>query len=58
MHSFTKHFEEIIMWETKLFKTKEAMATWVAKNDRTHQWQEIFVNNAFGIEYRKLRVIY
>ena len=45
------------MWKTKTFKTKAAMEAFIAKNDEKIQWHEIFVNNAYGIEYRKLRWI-
>lgn len=45
------------MWNTKTFKTKQAMTEWLARNDSKVQWVEIFVNNAYGVEYRKLRVI-
>lgn len=46
------------MWITKEFKTKEAMQRFLKKNDGKIQWIEIFVNNAYCIEYRKLRWIY
>lgn len=45
------------MWNTKTFKTKEAMTEWLNRNDNRIQWVEIFVNNAYGVEYRKLRII-
>jgi hypothetical protein len=45
------------MWETKTFKTREAMQAWLAKREHRIQWEEIFVNNAFGLTYRALRVI-
>ena len=46
------------MWNTKVFKTKQAMTAWLSRNDSKVQWVEIFVNNAYGVEYRKLRVVY
>lgn len=46
------------MWQTKVFKTKEAMQKFLDKNGHKIQWQEIFVNNAYGIMYRKLRRVY
>lgn len=46
------------MWITKEFKTKEEMKKFIAQNERTIQWQEIFVNNAYAIEYRKLIKVY
>jgi hypothetical protein len=45
------------MWQTKVFKTKESMQQWIVKNDHKTQWQEIFINNAYGIEFKPLRVI-
>jgi hypothetical protein len=41
-------------WKIKIFKTQEAMASWLQRNGRRVQWQEIFVNNAYAVEYRKL----
>ena len=46
------------MWETKNFKTKEAMNEFIEKNGHKIQWNEIFVNNSYAIEYRKLRRVY
>lgn len=46
------------MWTTKTFKTREKMLAWVEANDSQYQWNEIFVNNAYGVEFRKLRVVY
>lgn len=45
------------MWNTKIFKSKDAMTEWLVRNDSKVQWVEIFVNNAYGVEYRKLRII-
>ena len=45
------------MWRTKTFKTSEAMTRWLAKRDGHIQWQEIFVNNAYGVKWRPLRII-
>lgn len=45
------------MWETKLFKTKAAMDRWIEKNGHKYQYEEILVNNAYGLLVRKLRVI-
>jgi hypothetical protein len=45
------------MWQEKIFKTREAMQAWLYKNEHRIQWQEIFVCNAYGLTYRKLRVI-
>jgi len=45
------------MWITKIFKTKEAKDKWVARNEHLYQIVEIFVNNAWGLEVKKLRVL-
>jgi hypothetical protein len=51
-------------WQTKKwrFRTLESaeiarakMNAWLEKNKHRIQYQEIFVNNAYAIEYRKLR---
>ncbi len=46
------------MWQTKIFKTLAAMQSWVDKNDHRVQWERIFVHNAYGVIYRKLRRVY
>lgn len=46
------------MWQTKVFKTREAQLKWIDKHDHRVQWQEIFVNNAYGVQYRPLNRVY
>ena len=46
------------MWTTKTFKTRAAMQKWIDKYGARIQWHEIFINNAYGIEYRPLRRVY
>lgn len=46
------------MWQTKIFKTSEAKEKWLAKNGHKIQYHEIAVNNAYGVEYKKLRRVY
>jgi hypothetical protein len=46
------------MWKTKTFKTLAAMQAWISHNCHRYEWQEIAVNNAYGILYRRLRAIY
>jgi hypothetical protein len=46
------------MWITRQFRTKQTMEKFLAKNGYKIQWHEIFINNAYGIEYRKLRRVY
>ena len=45
------------MWKTKTFKKKEDLQAWVDKNNDTIQWEQIVVNNGYGVTYRKLRII-
>lgn len=45
------------MWTDKVFKTRKAMQAWLAKHSHKVQWQEIYVNNAYAVLYRHLRVI-
>ncbi len=44
------------MWQIKTFKTKEKLDKFLARNPKI-EWQEIFINNGYGVEYRKLRII-
>lgn len=46
------------MWRIKTFKTKEEMQNFINKNDHKMQWHEIFVNNEYGIEYKRLIKVY
>lgn len=45
------------MWTVKKFKTKEARDSWLKKNGHRYQVQEVFINNAYGLDVRKLRRI-
>lgn len=45
------------MWEFKRFKTKDSMRKWVNTNKKKYQIEEVFVNNGYAVEYRKLRKI-
>jgi hypothetical protein len=46
------------MWIFRSFKTKENMEKFLDKNFGKIQWVEVFINNGYAIEYRKLRRIY
>jgi len=45
------------MWIIKEFKTRKQMEQFINKNSSRIQWEEVFINNGFAIEYRKLRRI-
>ena len=42
------------MWEVRTFKTKEQLHNFIKRNKNKIQYDIIFVNNGFGIEYKKL----
>ena len=44
-------------WQFKSFKTKEKMQDWLDKNKNKIQYEEIFIDNGFAVEYRKLKII-
>jgi len=44
------------MWQVKTFKTRDAMLSWLERHPSI-QWHEVFVNNAYGVEWRPLRRI-
>ena len=44
------------MWQTKTFQTREAMQRFLDSHPNI-QWQEIAVNNKYGLIYRPLRII-
>ena len=43
------------MWQIKTFKTLKAFEDWKARNANRYQIVDIFINNGYGVEYRKLR---
>lgn len=45
------------MWTVKEFKSEKAMNKWLKKKEGKIQYTEIFVNNGYAIEWRKLKVI-
>jgi hypothetical protein len=46
------------MWQIKTFDTLAAMRAWIAKNEGRIQWREVFIENGYGVEWRKLRMIF
>jgi hypothetical protein len=45
------------MWENKTFKTQAELDAWLIKNRHRYQTEVIFVNNTYGVVFRKLRRI-
>jgi hypothetical protein len=46
------------MWKYKYFKTYKSMENFIEKNKNRIQYCEVFINNGYCIEYRKLLRIY
>ena len=45
-------------WKIKEFRTKENMQKFIANNMGKIEWHEIFINNGYAIEYKRLLRIY
>lgn len=45
------------MWETKVFKTPEARDKWIARHGANYQIVEVFINNGWALDVKKLRWI-
>lgn len=46
------------MWKIKQFKSREEMLKWLEKREGHIQYHEVFVNNGYAVEYRKLRIAF
>jgi hypothetical protein len=46
------------MWQIKTFKTLAAQTAWIKKHESRYQIVILFIDNGYGVDYRKLRVIY
>jgi hypothetical protein len=46
------------MWKTKTFNTQDELKRFLKRNYGKYQFIEIFVDNAYGVEYRQLKHIY
>lgn len=42
------------MWQTITFETIDKANKWLDKNESKYQIEQIFINNGYGFEYRKL----
>ena len=43
------------MWQIKVFKTRAEMFRFISL--RNIQWEEVFINNGYGVEYRPIKKI-
>jgi hypothetical protein len=46
------------MWEIKKFKKIERMRAWLKAREGQIQYTELFINNGYGVEWRRLREVY
>lgn len=46
------------MWKIVTFKTRLQFDNWVKRHENNCQWVEVFINNGYAVEYRKLRKVY
>ena len=46
-----------MFWKIKTFKGKKEMEQFIETYGNQIEWQEVFIDNGFGIEYRMLTVI-
>lgn len=42
------------MWKIKEFKTRQQFENFWERNKNRYQMEEVFINNAYGIEYKPL----
>jgi hypothetical protein len=45
------------MWEVKTFKSRAAMNRWIEKNGSRYQYVEVYINNGWALDVRRLRII-
>lgn len=43
------------MWQIKKFKTLEKMNAWLEKRKDRIQYDQVFIENCYAVEWRKLR---
>lgn len=46
------------MWTTKVFKKVADMRLWIRNNEYRYQIEEVALENAWGVIYKKLRTVY
>lgn len=45
------------MWNIIKFKSASARDRWIAKHGESYQYVEVYINNGYALEVRKLRII-
>lgn len=46
------------MWEVKKFKTQQTLDKWRETHGHKYQITEIFINNGYALEVRRLRRVH
>lgn len=46
------------MWKYKEFKTYSEQQRWILDNQHKYQIENVFIENFYALEYRKLRRVY
>jgi hypothetical protein len=45
------------MWKTIEFNTRDQLDDWIAQWGHRTRWNEVFINNGYGVEFMRLRSI-
>lgn len=45
------------MWQTKVFSSQESMDKWIEENKGLIEVEEVFVDNAYSIDFRFLKIV-
>lgn len=45
------------MWNSKRFKSRDEMLAWIKRHEGLIQYNEIFIENGYAIEWRRLRIV-
>lgn len=46
-----------VMWDIKDFDTEQDMMDWILENQEAYQYDIVFINNGYAVEYKKRKVI-
>lgn len=46
------------MWQTKTFKTADAMNRWCDRAEGRYQFNILFVENGWAVDFRPLRIVH
>ena len=46
------------MWTERLFKSYAAQEAWITKNEHRYAIDRLYINNGYGVTYKKLIRVY